>query len=181
LKLIVKPKERNANNMNIDITTRSIRRLATFALVAVAVVGCSSTQTAKPDEAGKLRIGALRTQIDGADPKLAAPGQLVGALIGKPIEDAPLDETDKPLAAQATRRAWTLPVGEKSTWKNDKTGHEGFVISTRDGWRTSGVYCREYQETVTIGKDTYQGYAASCKDAQGAWKRVDLSDFPKTK
>jgi len=167
--------------MKIDISQRSIRRLASFALLAAALVGCSSTQTTKPEEPGKLRIGALRTQLDGADPKLAAPGQLVGALIGKPIEDAPLDEADKPLATQATRRAWTLPVGEKSTWKNDKSGHEGFSISTRDGWRTNGVYCREYQETVAIGKDTYQGYAAACKDGQGAWKRVDLSDFPKAK
>jgi len=167
--------------MNIDISQRSIRRLASLAVVAVAVVACSSTQTAKPEEAGKLRIGALRTQLDGADPKLAAPGQLVGTLIGKPIEDAPLDEADKPLTTQAARRAWTLPVGDKAPWKNDKTGHEGFAISTRDGWRTNGVYCREYQETMTIGKDTYQGYAAACKDAQGDWKRVDLSDFPKAK
>lgn len=159
---------------------RSIARVAAV-VVALALAGCSSTQPAKTEEGGKLRIGALRTQIDGADPKLAAPGQLVGTLIGKPIDDAPLDETDKPLVAQATRKAWALPVGEKSPWKNDKTGHEGFSISTRDGWRTNGVYCREYQETMMVGKDTYQGYAAACKDAGGNWKRVELSDFPKAK
>lgn len=171
---------RNAIQMTEDILPRSIRRLAATALLIV-VAGCSTTQAPKPDEPGKVRIGALRTQIDGADPKLASPGQLVGTLLGKGIDDAPVDETDKPLMAQTARKAYAIPVGDKSEWKNDKSGHNGWAIPIREGWRTNGAYCREYQESVMIGKDMYQGYGAACKDAAGTWKRVELSDFPAAK
>jgi surface antigen len=167
------------NNGSIRTTMPNAMFLKTGFLPAVialsVLAGCSSTTAQKSDDP-KFRVGSLQTQVAGGDPKLAASGQLVGAFLGKGVE-APLDETDKPLIEDATRKAYALPIGEKSSWKNEKSGHEGYVISIRDGWRTNGVYCREVQETVLVGKDTYQGYGAACKQTDGAWKRIDPKDL----
>jgi surface antigen len=145
-------------------------------LIAALLAGCSQT-TQKAEEGPTFRLGSLRTQIAGGDPKYAGTGQLVGAIVGKGVE-APTDDADKPLMADALRKAYALPVGEKSLWKNDANGHNGAYISTREGYRNNGTYCREFQETIFIGKDTYQGYGASCKEADGNWKRIDPGDFP---
>lgn len=147
------------------------------AMLAITVLsGCASTAEKPKAEEPKFRVGALQTQVAGGDPKLAAPGQLVGTFLGKGVE-APLADADKPLVEAATRKAYAMPIGEKSTWKNDAAGHEGYVIPTRDGWNSKGAFCREVQETVLIGKDTYQGYGAACKQADGAWKHIDPAEL----
>jgi surface antigen len=145
-------------------------------MIAALLAGCSQTAS-KGDEGPAFRLGSLRTQIAGGDPKYAGTGQLVGTIVGKGVS-APVDDTDKPLMTDALRKAYALPVGEKSPWANEKSGHSGTFISTREGYRTNGTYCREFQETILIGKDTYQGYGASCKEADGNWKRIEPGDFP---
>lgn len=163
--------------MRKDMSNRMLSRIgiAPAVVVVALLAACSSTQKV---EEGKFRVGSLQTQVAGGDPKLAAPGQLVGAILGKGIV-APLADSDKPLAEQALRKAFALEVLEKSPWTNDKTGNNGWAVATKEGWGTNGSYCREFQETVLIGKDTYQGYGAACKQADGAWKRIDPKELEK--
>lgn len=164
--------------MRKDMPNKIVSRIGIApALMIVALLAACTSNPQKAEE-GKFRVGSLQTQIAGGDPKLAAPGQLVGAFLGKGIE-APLDESDKPLAEQALRKAYAMEVLEKSPWSNDKTGHSGWAMSTKEGWGTSGSYCREFQETAVIGKDTYQGYGAACKQADGTWKRIDPKEMGK--
>jgi surface antigen len=43
----------------------------------------------------------------------------------------------------------------------------------RDGTDTrTGAYCREFQQTVTIGGKTESAYGTACRQPDGTWKVV---------
>src|SRR3546814_3063255 len=62
-----------------------------------------------------------------------------------------MDTVDRQQAECAYQRATTAPVGETITWSNPNTGNSGSVTPTREGTSSTGAYCREFQQTVTIG------------------------------
>ncbi len=39
--------------------------------------------------------------------------------------------------------------------------------------RDDGQYCREFQQTVTIGGKTEEAYGTACRQPDGSWKIVD--------
>jgi surface antigen len=83
-----------------------------------------------------------------------------------------MDETDKLKNAQAEKRAYTAPIGQKITWNNPSNGSSGTIIPTRDGYAANGAYCREFQQTITIGGRQQQGYGKACQQPNGSWKIV---------
>jgi surface antigen len=42
----------------------------------------------------------------------------------------------------------------------------------REGTSESGKYCREFQQTVTIGGKTEQAYGTACRQPDGSWQIV---------
>jgi hypothetical protein len=74
-------------------------------------------------------------------------------------------------AAQAT--ASTVHVGETITW--NEGGAWGSVTTLRDGTSSCGRYCREFQQTVTIGGRTEHAYGTACQQPDGAWEIVSTS------
>ena len=46
------------------------------------------------------------------------------------------------------------PSGEPSRWHNPNTGNAGAITPTRTDRSAGGIYCREYQLTVTAGGRT---------------------------
>ncbi len=57
--------------------------------------------------------------------------------------------------------------------RNDpESGNYGTVTPIRDGSTSSGQYCREYQQTVTVGGRTQQAYGTACRQPDGQWKVV---------
>jgi surface antigen len=81
-----------------------------------------------------------------------------------------LDERDKRMAAESQNRALeTTPAGQSVAWNNPDSGHSGSVTPIRT-YQSGGTYCREYQQTVTIGGKQEQSYGTACRQPDGSWK-----------
>jgi len=71
---------------------------------------------------------------------------------------------------QAQIYATRAPVGETIYWRD--RGASGSVTPLRDGYAESGLYCREFQQRVTIGGRSEEAYGTACQQPDGAWKIV---------
>ncbi len=143
-----------------------------------------------------LLLAACQTQNWGAGEGLgtlggAAGGGLIGSQIGKGSGNAAatlagvllggflgnqaggyVDDQDKRRAVAAERRAYTAPVGQQITWSNPQNGNNGVITPVRDGYDQGGAYCREFQQTITVGNQKQQGYGRACQQPDGSWKIV---------
>ncbi len=120
-------------------------------------------------------VGALAgSQFGKGSGKLAATaiGTLLGAFIGHQVGES-LDEADQRAAQQAAQRAYQAPLGQQITWNNPDSGHSGTITASRDGTDTGGNYCREFQQTVTVGGNTEQAFGTACRMPDGTWKIVN--------
>ncbi len=79
-----------------------------------------------------------------------------------------INEEQQRLHEQAQIRATTANVGESIIWEDGTSS--GSVKTTRIGKSTSGHQCREFQQTVTIGRKTEQAYGTACLQADGTWE-----------
>ena len=68
--------------------------------------------------------------------------------------------------------ATTAPIGERIIWREGRAS--GVVVATRDGTSTSGRYCREFQQEVSIGGKTEQAYGTACRNADGSWEVISV-------
>jgi len=152
-----------------------LKKLVPVAVAAALLAGC---QTGGQKETagtvgGAVVGGVIGSQFGGGTGKLVSTGvgTLLGAFIGREIGTS-LDKADQQHAEGAAKRAYAGPVGERITWHNPQSGNSGTVATTREGYTTTGTYCREYQQTVTVGKTTELAYGTACKQADGTWKIV---------
>jgi surface antigen len=144
---------------------------------AVLVAGCQNGQ----DEFGaKTGLGAalgaaggglLAAAAGGGGTGIAA-GVLLGGLAGGALGST-LDAQDRRLAAQNSQQALeTVSSGTTTTWHNPDSGHSGTLTPTRTYQNSSGQYCREYQQTITVGGKQEQSFGTACREPDGAWKIV---------
>lgn len=116
--------------------------------------------------------GGLIAAAAGGGGAAIAGGVIVGALLGGALGSV-LDDQDKKTAAQTTNKTLeTAPSGQTSTWHNPDSGHSGTVTPTRTFKNEKGQDCREFQQTITVGGKTEQGYGTACRDAEGNWRIV---------
>lgn len=139
------------------------------------LVGCDNMGS---KETGGALIGGAGGALAGAQfgkgrgqLVTTAIGTLLGAAIGSSV-GASLDELDQMKADQAFNQAAAAPIGQTIAWNNPKSGHSGTVVVTRDGTSTAGAYCREFQNTVTIGGQPQSSYGTACRQPDGTWKIV---------
>jgi surface antigen len=144
-----------------------------IALLSAACAGQGEKQTIGT-LGGAALGGLLGSQFGSGSGKLVATGAgvFIGALIGSEIGRS-MDEVDRMKANQAINTAHAAPVGETITWNNPDSGHSGTVTPIRDGTSSSGSYCREFQQTVTIGGQTEEAYGTACRQPDGSWQIVD--------
>jgi hypothetical protein len=83
---------------------------------------------------------------------------------------AVLSESQQRTYEDAQIRAASAPIGENIVWNN--AGAYGSVTPVREGTSSAGRYCREFQQTVTIGGRTEQAYGTACMQPDGAWEVV---------
>ena len=157
-------------------TTFRGKLLGALALVAL-VTGCAETGMGTKQGVGTLG-GALGgavigSQFGGGDGQIAATaiGTLLGAMVGNSI-GASLDKADQAAAGGAFNQAYTAPVGQTVRWNNPNSGNQGAITTTRDGYSSAGNYCREFQQTITVGGRTQQAYGTACQNADGTWQVV---------
>jgi surface antigen len=97
-------------------------------------------------------------------------GVLLGGLLGGAIGNA-LDQRDKRMAADAAQRAFeNSSTGTTTAWNNPDSGHSGTITPTRTYQGSTGGYCREYQQTVTVGGEPQQSYGTACRQPDGSWQ-----------
>lgn len=69
--------------------------------------------------------------------------------------------------------ATNAQVGESIVW--NEQGASGSVTVVRDGTSTSGRYCREFQQQVTIGGKSESAYGTACQQPDGSWEIISTS------
>jgi surface antigen len=154
-------------------------KLAAVAILAFGISACDRQNGGDKQTIGTL-LGAAGGAVAGAQigsgrGQLAAVavGTLLGALAGSEIGKS-LDRADKLAMERSTQTALeTGRSGEEVIWRNPDSGHSG-TVTPQPAYKTSdNTYCREYQQTVTIGGKTEEAYGTACRQPDGSWKIVN--------
>lgn len=157
------------------MTTLNIRSKFAIGLLALAMVtGCTDGMGTKQTfgTLGGAATGAvIGSQFGKGDGRVAATaiGTLLGAFAGSEI-GASLDRADQAAASQAMNQAYVAPVGQTIRWNNPQSGNNGAITTTRDGYSSAGSYCREYQQTITVGGRQQTAYGTACQNQDGTWQ-----------
>jgi len=155
-----------------------MKKLTTLIVLLVfAIAGCSPT--AGPKEGAGTLIGAgtgavLGGQIGHGKGRLVAVaiGTLAGALMGQEIGRS-LDRADQIAMQQNAQYALEYtPTNTSTPWRNPDSGNHGQITPVETYQKTSGEYCREYQQTVWIGNEQQQAYGTACRQPDGTWKII---------
>lgn len=146
---------------------------AVFALSACQTLEGRGNKELLGGGSGAVIGGILGSKVGGGSGQTWATGAgvLLGALIGSDI-GASLDSADRGYASQANTRAHSAPVGEKISWNNPQSGNSGYVEPIKDGYSSSGRYCREYQQTVVVGGQEESAYGTACQQPDGSWEII---------
>ncbi|NBX74443.1 MAG: glycine zipper 2TM domain-containing protein [Alphaproteobacteria bacterium] len=155
------------------------KTLATLLMLAILpLTACNTLQSAGTKQTGGALIGAglggfAGSQIGSGTGRLAATaaGVLIGGLLGSEIGSS-LDNADRAAATQANTAAYSAPIGKQIVWNNPDSGNSGTITPVREGRSSSGEYCREFQQTITVGGQKQQGYGTACRQPDGSWKVV---------
>ncbi|MEM9439947.1 MAG: hypothetical protein AAGA73_05835 [Pseudomonadota bacterium] len=78
---------------------------------------------------------------------------------------AALTDNDVAIAAMLLQRTLDhAPDGTTRRWTNDQSGHSGAITPVRSYIATTGQYCRDYQEDISIGGKSRQFLYSACRD-----------------
>ena len=145
--------------------------LASFALSACQTLQGRGDKELIGGGSGAILGGVLGSQMGSGSGRLWATGAgvLIGTLLGSEIGRS-LDQADMAYANTANTQAHSSPIGESISWNNPDSGNYGTVTPTRDGYSSSGRYCREYQQTVVVDGEEQSAYGTACQQPDGSWE-----------
>jgi surface antigen len=157
----------------------TLSRVLVSALVALALVGCASSDYGTKQTVGALAGagagGLLGAQVGKGNTRLAATaaGTLLGAFLGNEVGKS-LDRADAVHASRAQYQALEYtPSGHSTAWRNPDTGHYGSVTPIETYQGSGGAYCREFQHEAQIGSRTRNVYGTACRTPDGQWQMVN--------
>ena len=143
---------------------------------ALTLAGCEGA--GEKEKLGTI-LGAAAGAIAGSQvgsgkgrTTAVAVGTLLGSLAGSSVGKS-LDKIDM-MHLQNTHQS-TLennPSGKASTWNNPDSGNTGTITPQPARQTAQGVYCREFQQTITVGGRTEEAYGEACRQPDGTWKIV---------
>lgn len=150
--------------------------------VAIAALGLSLSacaQNSGPKQGlgtigGAILGGIAGAQFGSGQGRLIATGlgAVLGSLAGGEIGRS-LDRADQQYMGNTTQRALEYEnSGDSIAWNNPDSGHHGTVTPQPAYQNGSGQYCREFQQTITIGGKREQAYGTACRQPDGTWKIV---------
>ncbi len=145
---------------------------------ALSLGACVSDQGNK--QIGGTLIGAglgglAGSQIGSGTGQLAAVGAgvLLGGLLGNEVGKS-LDKADQAYAQRSYNSALEkTATGQTSTWVNPDSGNSGTYTPVKTYQTDNGQYCREFQQTITVGGRTEDAYGTACRQPDGSWKIVN--------
>ena len=156
----------------------TLTRFAAVFVTALSLAACASDQGDKQTLGTLLGAGLgglAGSQIGSGTGQLVAVGAgvLIGGLIGNEVGKS-LDKADQVYAERnAQQTLETAPTGTTATWVNPDSGNSGSVTPTATYQSAGGEYCREYQQTVTVGGEQQSAYGTACRQPDGSWKLVN--------
>ncbi len=62
---------------------------------------------------------------------------------------------------------------EKAEWHSDTTGTSGTITPLRTYRIKSGVFCRDFRETLIITGSPVERVGSACRRTEGVWIRVE--------
>jgi surface antigen len=143
---------------------------------ALTLAGCEGA--GEKEKLGTI-LGAAAGAIAGSQvgsgkgrTTAVAVGTLLGSLAGSSVGKS-LDKIDM-MHLRNTQQG-TLennPSGKASTWSNPDSGNSGTITPQPARQTAQGVYCREFQQTITVGGRTEEAYGEACRQPDGTWKIV---------
>lgn len=150
-------------------------RLCVAAALVLALSACATDSGPKQNVGTVLggvggavagaQFGKGRGQLVGV-----AAGTLLGALLGSEAGKS-LDRADQAYLGRANQQAFeTARSGTAVSWRNPDSGNYGTVVPQQAYQTTSGQYCREFQQTVTVQGASQQAYGTACRQPDGSWK-----------
>ncbi len=154
-----------------------MKKIASVLAIAVMLGACAGDQGQKQTGGTLLGagLGALAgSQIGSGSGQLVAVavGALAGAYLGGEVGKS-LDKADRIAMQNTTQRALeTAPSGQQVAWRNPDSGNSGTIEPRRAVQESSGQYCREYQQTITVDGRSEQAYGKACRQPDGSWKIV---------
>ncbi len=99
-----------------------------------------------------------------------AAGTLAGAYIGREIGKS-LDQADRLAMQEKTQYSLeSTKSGDTTKWYNPDSGNSGTITPQPAYTNKADEYCREYQQTVTVGGKTETAYGTACRQEDGTWK-----------
>jgi surface antigen len=153
-----------------------IRKHAIAVLAAsILLCACQTDNWGGGETFGTLGGAAAGGLVGNSLGHGSAGGTLLGVLLGGFVGNqlgGMVDDEDKRRANTAAQQAYTAPVGKQITWNNPQNGNSGTVTPVKDGYASNGQYCREFQQTITVGGQQQQGYGTACQQPDGSWKIV---------
>ena len=151
---------------------RSLKECVAILMLVVAATGCATIEDnpkASIGAFGGAAFGGLIAAAAGGGGAAIAGAVIGGALLGG-LAGNMLDQRDKRMAAEAQQRALeSAPTGKPVAWTNPDSGHSGTVTPVRT-YESAGVYCREFQNEVTIDGKKENAYGTACRQPDGSWK-----------
>ena len=149
-----------------------IAGVAALVLAACTTDGLPIKQTAGA-LGGGVAGGVLGSQFGKGNGQLLATagGTLIGAFLGSELGKS-LDRADTLAATQAANQAYAAPLGQTIRWNSPESGHSGSITPVREGRTQASSYCREFQQTITVGGRQQQATGQACRQADGTWQIV---------
>jgi len=159
--------------------THRLKQVTCIGLSVALLAACA--QPGQPGHVKKADVGMLGGAAMGAilgsnvgkgkgNIAAIAVGTLLGAGIGREI-GASLDKADIVYHKRAANRALeTQPSGQPLPWNNPSSSASGTITPTNYYQNASGQYCREYQQTISVGGKTANGYGVACRQQDGSWQ-----------
>ena len=144
-------------------------------LLALCFSGCQTSGGTVGSKAalgglGGAAAGGLLAAAFGGHGAGIAAGTILGGLVGGAIGDR-LDAADQRQAGLAAKQALeTAPAGTRVPWNNPDSGNSGVVVPVRTFQTASGQYCREYQQTISIGGEQHRSFGTACRQLDGSWR-----------
>jgi len=156
---------------------KTLCKVAAIVLLTFTLSSCAAMQQ-EYQENPKAMLGGLLGAGAGAGIAALAggsPAAIVGAAVGGALIGGfvghKMDNSDKQKATQAAQQAFEQnQAGQPSVWNNPQTGNSGSITPTKTYQLANGQYCRQYQQTITIGGEPQQSYGTACRQPDGTWQ-----------
>jgi surface antigen len=158
-----------------------IKKAMALCLAGALLTGCLTNEAGQVNKqalvglTGAVAGGAIGSNIGKGTGNTAAiiGGAVLGGLLGSEIGKS-LDKADVAYHNRTQQQAFeTQKAGTSASWQNPDSGARGSITPTKTYQNSNGQYCREFNQTISVGGKTEKGYGTACRQPDGAWQIVN--------